>query len=121
MVRHGIDLDSPAIREFCSKWRINELCVFGSILTDNFRENSDVDFLADFGKDPDWDLCDHMDMEDELSVIVGREVDLITRYSVESSANRFRKEEILSTAEPVCATRQSTHRIPTCPGSLSFP
>lgn len=42
MVNHGINLDSPAIHEFCRKWKIKELSVFGSILRDDFRPDSDI-------------------------------------------------------------------------------
>ena len=105
MIKQGIDLDTEAVQAFCRKWKITELCVFGSILRDDFRPESDVDFLADFDDDAEWDLFDHMDMEDELAGIVGRPVDLLTKYSVETSQNRFYKKEILSTAEPVVARR----------------
>lgn len=91
--------------EFCRKWKIRELCVFGSILREDFGPDSDIDFLADFDPEAEWDLLDHMDMEEELAGIVGRAVDLLTRYSVETSGNRFYKKEILSTAEQVVARR----------------
>ncbi len=103
MIAHGIDFNSDAIRDFCRKWQIRELSVFGSILRDDFREDSDIDFLVDYEEDADWDLFDHMDMEEELATIVGREVDLLTRYSVETSRNRFYKKEILSRVESVVA------------------
>lgn len=99
------ELDSEAIRTFCRKWRIKDLSVFGSVLRKDFRPDSDIDFLADFDEEADWDLLDHMDMEEELASIVGRKVDLLTRYSVESSENRFYKQRILESAESVFARR----------------
>src|SRR5712692_3511361 len=105
MTAHGINLNSEAIRDFCARWRIKELSVFGSILRDDFRPDSDVDFLADFDEDAEWGICDHMDMEEELGTIVGRKVDLVGRSAIEASRNRFYKKEILSTAEPVSAKR----------------
>ena len=104
MTLHGIDLDSPAIRAFCRKWKIRELAVFGSILRDDFRPDSDVDFLVTFEEGAKWDLFDRADMEEELAAIVGRPVDFVDRSTIESSRNRFRKREILSTAERVLAT-----------------
>src|SRR5438445_12120793 len=101
MVAHGIDLGSAAIREFCRKWKIRELRVFGSILRDDFGPQSDVDFLADFLHEQDWDLFDHFDMEEELTAIVGRPVDLVSRSAVDASRNRFYKKEIRLTAEPI--------------------
>ena len=105
MVAHGIDLGSEAIREFCRKWKIRELRVFGSILRDDFGPQSDVDFLADFLDEEDRDLSDHFDMEEELAAIIGRPVDLVSRSAVEASRNRFYKKEILSTSEPIHAAR----------------
>src|SRR5437879_4669119 len=105
MTAHGIDLNSNAIQQFCAKWKVRELSVFGSILRDDFRPDSDIDFLVDHEDDADWDLFDHFDMEEELAEIVGRKVDLVDRSSIEGSRNRFRKKEILSTAEPVIAKR----------------
>ena len=105
MIAHGIDLDTPVLRDFCRKWKIRELCVFGSILREDFRPDSDVDFLADFDDAAEWDMFDHMDMEEELAAIVGRRVDIVSRPAVERSRNRFRKKHILSTAETVIAER----------------
>ena len=105
MTKQGIDLDSPAIREFCRKWKITELSVFGSILRDDFRPDSDVDFLVTWDKGARWDAFDHMDAEEELAKIVGRKVDLVSRGAVEQSRNRFRKKHILSTAETIIAQR----------------
>lgn len=102
---HGIDLESGTIQAFCLKWKIRELRVFGSILRDDFRPDSDIDFLADFDHDVEWDAFDHMDMEEELGATVGRRVDIVGRSAVEVSKNRFRKREILSTAELIVAQR----------------
>src|SRR5205085_4534434 len=91
MVAHGIDLGSRAIRDFCRKWKITELSVFGSILRDDFRPESDVDFLVDWEMDTAWDISDHIQMEEELAALVGRKVDLVARAAVEMSLNRFRQ------------------------------
>src|SRR5438105_3764146 len=103
MTIHGIDLDSQAIRDFCNKWQIQELSVFGSILREEFRRNSDIDFLVAYEPEATWDLADVADMKVELARIVGRRVDLISRSAIERSDNRFVKKEILSTAERVYA------------------
>ena len=108
MTIHGIDLDSKAIRDFCKKWKIKELCVFGSILRDDFRPDSDVDFLANFEQCPEvdeYDLFDDIHMREELGELVGRNVDLVDRSAIESSSNRFVRRELLSTAEPIYARR----------------
>jgi predicted nucleotidyltransferase len=44
------------IATFCQKWKITELAVFGSVLRDDFRPESDVDFLVSFANDAHWSL-----------------------------------------------------------------
>jgi uncharacterized protein len=105
MTIHGIDLDSQAIRDFCAKWKITELSVFGSILRDDFRPDSDIDFLVTFNGSAQWDLYDVELMKNELEQTIGRSVDFISRSAIERSDNRFIKKEVLSTAEAVYAKR----------------
>ena len=105
MTAHGIDLDTPEIREFCRRWRIRGLSVFGSVLRDDFRPESDIDFVAEFEDDDDGDMLDLLRMKEELERIVGRRVDLYDRAGVEASRNRFLKREILRTMESVRAAR----------------
>ena len=105
---HGIQLDSPEIRGFCIKWKIKQLSVVGSILRDDFLPDSDVDFLAEFEQSAvtqNYDLFDDIHMHDELSQIVGREVDIIDRSVIESGSNRYIRAELLGTAEAVYARR----------------
>jgi len=95
-----IPLDREKIGEFCQRWQITELALFGSVLRDDFRPDSDVDVLVTFDPDAQWSLFDHVDMEEELSVLVGRKVDLVSRRAIEQSANWIRRKAILETAEP---------------------
>ncbi len=103
MTVHGIDLRSQAIADFCRKWKIRELNVFGSILRDDFRQDSDIDFLADFDEDETWDLFDEMRMHDELELLLDRKVDILSRYALDTDANRRFRHAVLSTAEQVYA------------------
>jgi predicted nucleotidyltransferase len=70
-------------------------------LRDDFRPDSDLDLLAAFDPDADWSLMDHVRMERELSEILGRKVDLVTRNAVEASHNRIRRKAILESARRV--------------------
>jgi hypothetical protein len=70
-------------------------------LTPSFRPDSDVDFLATFAPDARWSLFDEGPMEQELSEIVGRRVDLVSRRAVERSHNWIRRAAILESARPV--------------------
>jgi predicted nucleotidyltransferase len=96
-----IPLEADRIATFCRKWRIEELAVFGSVLTPAFRPDSDVDFLAAFAPDARWSLFDETPMEEELAAIIGRKVDLVSRRAVERSHNWIRRRAILGTARPV--------------------
>jgi len=44
------------IAEFCRRWKITELALFGSVLRDDFRPDSDVDVLVTFAPDAPWSL-----------------------------------------------------------------
>jgi predicted nucleotidyltransferase len=93
------DLPLEEIREFCERWQITEFAVFGSILRDDYREDSDLDVLITFVSNAAWGLLDHVQMQLELQTLVGKDVDLLTRPALESSHNWIRKEEILGSAQ----------------------
>jgi predicted nucleotidyltransferase len=103
MSRIRIAIPKDRTAEFCKRWLIKELSVFGSVLRDDFKPDSDVDVLATFAPKADWSLFDHAKMQDELSKILGRAVHLLTKRSVERSKNWIRKQAILDGAEVVYA------------------
>jgi len=98
-----ITVEREKIAAFCQRWQIIELAFFGSVLRDDFRPDSDVDVLVAFAPGVEWSLFDHMTMEEELSSILGRQVDLISRRAIERSSNWIRRKAILETAEPFYA------------------
>lgn len=81
------------------------MALFGSVLGEKFRPESDIDILVSFAPDADWGLLDQLRMEQELSELLNRKVDLFTREAVEQSHNWIRRKEILSTAEVVYASQ----------------
>jgi uncharacterized protein len=101
----NIEMPKENIAEFCRKWKILELSLFGSVLRDDFRPDSDVDVLVTFSHDAEWSLLDHMAMEEEMSAILGRKVDLVSRKAIERSENYIRRKAILETAQPYYVTR----------------
>jgi hypothetical protein len=100
-----IPIDVLRLEGFCRRWMISELAAFGSVLREDFRPESDLDVLATFESGAEWSLLDHVAMQEELSGIVGRPVDLIGRRAVERSSNGIRRRAILETAEPLYAPR----------------
>lgn len=100
-----IAIDRERIADFCRRWKIVELALFGSVLRDDFRPDSDIDVLVSFAPDAEWSLFDHVAMEDELTAMIGRKVDLVSRRAIERSENWIRRKAILGSAEPVHVAR----------------
>ena len=92
-----ISLDKRKLGLFCKKYHIAFLALFGSILTADFKESSDNDFLVKFEKNHSPSLFDLVDMESELCLIVGRQVDLRTPNEL----SRYFRDEVLAQAEVV--------------------
>ena len=97
----GVALAVPdeTLAEFCQRWKIRELALFGSALRDDFRADSDIDLLVTFADDAAWGLLAHMQMQHELEAILQRPVDLISRRALEQSPNWLRRHAILDTAQ----------------------
>ncbi len=95
-----IILPKEKIEDFCRRWKIKEMSLFGSVLREDFSPASDVDILVSFTEDARWSLFDWVDMIEELKGITGREVDLIERDSLR---NPFRRRAILTNKEVIYA------------------
>jgi len=91
------------IAEFCQRWRIQELALFGSVLTENFGQESDIDMLVTFQPDTAWSLLDLVQAEGELSRMMGKPVDLVERSVVEQSDNWIRRRSILANTRNIYA------------------
>ena len=96
-----IPVDRNRLVEWCRRWKVNGLAVFGSVLRSDFGPPSDVDLLVTFDANAAWSLIDHERMEQELTEIVGRTVDLVSREGLEQSGNWIRRQMIFSTARPL--------------------
>ena len=99
MNRRNINVPKSKITDFCRQNHIRRLALFGSALRDDFRPDSDVDILVTFTADADWGLLDHVKMQQELQILLRRDVDLITKRALERSRNWLRRSEILKTAQ----------------------
>jgi len=101
MGKTSLQFSADQIRDFCQRWKIVEFSLFGSVLRDDFGPDSDVDVLVSFAEDAHWGLFDLGRMEEELRGIFGREVDLLTRRSLEESPNPIRRDHILAHLETI--------------------
>ena len=98
-----IEIPRQELESFCRRWQVTEVAVFGSALRDDFGPDSDIDLLVRFAPDAKRTLFDMVRMQDELSAMFGRNVDLLSRRGVESSRNPIRRRAILESAEVIYA------------------
>jgi len=103
-VKVQIELPVDQITAFCRKWQITELSLFGSVLREDFRPDSDIDVLVVFSPEAKHSLFDLVYMEHELKELFGRDVDLVEKQAVERSENYIRRKHILDSAEVIYGT-----------------
>jgi predicted nucleotidyltransferase len=99
-VKTAIPVDRDAIARFCHTWQIKEFALFGSVLTDQFRADSDVDVLVTFEEPTPWSLFDVVDMKDELERLFGRKVDFVEKAAIR---NPWRRRSILASYRVIYA------------------
>ncbi len=97
----GISLDREKINAFCRRHQIRKLSLFGSVLTDHFRPDSEVDVLVEFEPGASAGFLRLAAMEIELSQLIGRRVDLRTPPEL----SRYFRDEVLRTAQVQYAQR----------------
>lgn len=96
----NINIKMNTIKAFCIKWKIIEFSLFGSVLGNESRPDSDVDVLVAFSKDVRWDLFDLVEMREELKTMFGREIDLLEEGTIR---NPFREHAIMTSREVLYA------------------
>lgn len=103
-MRHNLDLPMDGIAALCRKYQVEELALFGSALREDFRPDSDVDFLVRFvGNDYGPWMGKLTSLEEELATLLHRPVDLVDRIGIEKSRNPYRRRSILESAQVVYA------------------
>jgi uncharacterized protein len=90
-----IDMPKEAIAAFCRKHGVRRLALFGSVLTDRFRPDSDVDVLVEFQPGAHAGFLKLATMELELSSVLGRKVDLRTPGEL----SRYFRDQVIQNAE----------------------
>ena len=101
MNKAGIPILDKEISEFCRRWKVTELGLFGSVLGKDFRPDSDVDVLVTFSPDAKVSLFDLVEMKAELETLFKREVDLVEKQAILDSPNYIRRKSILANARVV--------------------
>lgn len=90
-----IQIDRERVADFCRRHQVRRLALFGSVLRDDFRPDSDVDVLVDFAPEARAGLFEMARMEAELEELIGRKVDLRTPAEL----SRYFRDEVVAGAE----------------------
>ena len=98
MINPQLDFSRELIAEFCRQHAIRKLSLFGSATTPGFGADSDVDLLVEFDDDAQVGLLDFVRIQDELSALFGRPVDLATPAILR---NPYRRRAVLAGLETI--------------------
>lgn len=100
IISKGFHISEEQIQAISQKYTIKSIAVFGSILRDDFRSDSDIDFLVSFDDNATISLFDLMDLEADLSHLFNREVDIVEPAALK---NPIRRQAILKSCETLYA------------------
>ena len=95
-----IEVQDSIIISLAKKYRIKELSFFGSILREDFQQDSDIDILVQFDDQVEYSLFDLFEIKEEFENALGREIDLIEKSSLR---NPYRRDNILRNAKVIYA------------------
>jgi predicted nucleotidyltransferase len=85
-----VEKNIDSLIELCKNHKVGELYIFGSILTEKFIDNSDIDFLVQFEKIDILEYFDnYMDFKEKLEMLLGRPIDLLENQAIHNPV--FRK------------------------------
>ncbi len=93
------------LAEFCQQSHIEELALFGSVLRDDFRPDSDIDCLVTFAPNSKISLLEFIGLEEQLQDLLHRKVDLVQKSAVEKDHNWIRRKAILASAQVIYESR----------------
>lgn len=80
-----IDRNIEKIRALCNKHNVSKLFVFGSVLTDKYRQSSDIDFIVDFSEIDIYDYADnYFNLKRSLEDLLNRQVDLLEEKAIKN-------------------------------------
>lgn len=99
VARLHIELDTDALAALCRRYQVRELAFFGSVLRDDFGEESDIDVLVEFQPGARVGLFRFFDLQSELETLLGRKVDLVSKNGLKSVI----RDDVLNSAEVIYA------------------
>ena len=98
-IRDRLDIPMDELAALCRRYHVRELALFGSVLRDDFRDDSDIDVLVEFEEDAPIGLFEFVHLKDELAGLLGRGVDLVEKQGLK----RWIRAPVLSTAKVIYA------------------
>lgn len=98
-VQQRLGLSTEEIVQFCQQWNIMEFALFGSVLSNQFHPNSDIDILIRFAPNTRQGLLTLAKIKHALEAQIGRKVDIVLKESIENSENWIRRNDILKSAQ----------------------
>lgn len=98
-VHERLAIPEQQLAALCRRYHVRELSLFGSVLRDDFRADSDIDVLVEFEPNAPVGLIEYVRLQRELSALLGRQVDLVEKPGL----REFLREEVLTTAEQIYA------------------
>lgn len=101
VVSDRLKVSLDAIAQFCQRWNIVEFALFGSVLRDDFRPDSDVDVLVTYESSHRLTLSHLLSMQEEIEDLFHRSVDLVEKKLLE---NPYRRSNILKTYRVIYAS-----------------
>jgi predicted nucleotidyltransferase len=104
VVSDRLKVSLDAIAQFCQRWNIVEFALFGSVLRDDFRPDSDVDVLVTYEPSHRLTLSHLLGMQEEIEHLFHRSVDLVEKNRLE---NPYRRSNILKTHRVIYASERS--------------
>lgn len=104
MIRKNFQLPVEEIAQLCGQFSVRELALFGSALHDDLQAESDIDFLVTFENNECGSWMDKLsELEQSLSTLLNRNVDVVHRPGIEQSRNWIRRKAILDSAVVIYA------------------
>lgn len=102
IIHDRLKVSLTEIENYCQRWQITEFALFGSVLRDDFRPDSDIDVLITFAPNHHSTFSDWLDMREEIEQRLGRKVDLIQKKLLK---NPYSRAEILRTHQVIYASQ----------------
>jgi uncharacterized protein len=96
---HGIAIPEQQLAELCRRYHVRELALFGSVLRDDFRPDSDIDVLVEFEPGAPIGLLEYIRLQGELATLFARDVDLVEKVGLK----RFVRDNVLQSAQVLYA------------------